>query len=786
MTCGYNHDTNCPSFEQVFVVQRLLLSEMDLHTTDTTNLPKQTEEEPNNLRTKLTIAEIEVELWQIAHCYDVSDQVSRETQRWNSSLIEFQAERERLQPGKHSLLVEPLRLQAAFTTDTRPDSEILDEKPSGRGDFVDKKHIDGQRKTELLSLIDVLVDDAWAGEIDGTQMPGMMPVSLLYPPPLHLRNCASVTPARLSLQAPFNSLPPLPSTLQGQGRCYENPTTENGSRQGMDVVLSRSRFTSPCYGKEGTKPWHSNLLGNRQQRLQSEIPDHGSSTSKFTLQYSQSTPSSPPRRTYRSTGKHETLVGLLSLTSTPGCLVDGGGKIKPTTSPFSGQVLMGEAWPVGHGGLMTLLPKRALVSTEVATEKQAYPGELVSITHSSPEELGAGSNADFHAGNIQHLRTIVHTPSAAGFHKPPLSLTAFRERLRKFTNPSQHAARSGVSELSCSGLSNQHFAGRLRPQVTVNKPQHLTGPPRSASGPTICRSGLSSPELRRFLYNKPLPQSPGKGPNASKGSARPKNVRTSYTGTHPTTTTDASDSPITKSFESEPGTVHLKNQVLAEQIIGQGPHKLPRTRPLPVLDVHKQSEGMTKDDSKEIQEPEARPFIFLSATTTRTASGTYLTSIPRVHRQRHDTNPLLQPTAKMMETRLGTQNDPLRAELRSFVLSTPTFLQHPPSIPQSTLNAAATVSSAAGLKRSKSLFTKKPLKSRPTTPTADGDSPPISRWSPDSPPESKFRKIKRVLSISKLRRQGSKVLKHRPESEAEDTGNGRWNFAGTSSGTLSK
>lgn len=423
---------------------------------------------------------------------------------------------------------------------------------------------------------------------------------------------------------------------------------------------------------------------------------------------------------------------------------------------------------------------------EMATEKQAHTGELGSITHSSPEELGAGSNADFHAGNIQHLRTIAHTPSAAEFHKPPLSLTAFRERLRKVTNPSQHAARSGVSELSYSGLSNQHLEGRPRPQVTVNKPQHPTRPPQSASGPTICRSRLSSPELRRLLCDKPLPQSPGKGPNASNGSARPRNARTPYTGTHPTTTSDAPESPIMESFESEPGTVHLKNQVLTEQIIGQGPHKLPRTRALPVLDGNKQPVGMTKDDSKEIQEPEARPSIFLSATTTRTASGIYLTSIPRVHKQRHDTNPLLQPTAEMMKARLGTQNDPLRAELRSFVLSTPSFLQHPPIIPQSTLNASATVSSAAGLKRSKSLFTRKPLQSRPTTPTADGDSPPISRWSPDNPPESKFRKIKRVLSISTLRRQGSKVLKHRPESEAEDTGNGRWNFAGTSSGTVSK
>ncbi|KAH6623643.1 hypothetical protein F5144DRAFT_583929 [Chaetomium tenue] len=123
------------------------------------------------------------------------------------------------------------------------------------------------------------------------------------------------------------------------------------------------------------------------------------------------------------------------------------------------------------------------------------------------------------------------------------------------------------------------------------------------------------------------------------------------------------------------------------------------------------------------------------------------------------------------ETRPKAASPTLPYPLPDFLLNPPSFLQHPPDLSQQPyLNQqpGATARENPQLNKAKSSSNVATPVTSPVTPTSDDDAAVTSRWSSDSEQEgeSRLKKLKRVLSFSRLRPRKSSPFQKQTGSEA--------------------
>lgn len=123
------------------------------------------------------------------------------------------------------------------------------------------------------------------------------------------------------------------------------------------------------------------------------------------------------------------------------------------------------------------------------------------------------------------------------------------------------------------------------------------------------------------------------------------------------------------------------------------------------------------------------------------------------------------------ETRPKQASPTLPYPLPDFLVNPPSFLQHPPDLSQQPYlgpQLGVTTRGSPQLNKAKSSSNVATPVTSPATPTSDDDVAVTSRWSSDSEEEgeSKLKKLKRVLSFSRLRPRKSSLFQKQTGSEA--------------------
>ncbi|KAH6847247.1 hypothetical protein B0I37DRAFT_308927 [Chaetomium sp. MPI-CAGE-AT-0009] len=157
--------------------------------------------------------------------------------------------------------------------------------------------------------------------------------------------------------------------------------------------------------------------------------------------------------------------------------------------------------------------------------------------------------------------------------------------------------------------------------------------------------------------------------------------------------------------------------------------------------------------------PVAKP-----ATTGRAASASILRNRgEEIYRPRRQ-NP------GFTETRPKQASPTLPYPLPDFLVNPPSFLQHPPDLSQQpylSQQSGVTARGSPQLNKSKSSSNAATPVTSPATPTSDDDEALTSHWSDsEEEGESKLKKLKRVLSFSRLRPRKSSIFQRQTGSEA--------------------
>ncbi|KAK3290604.1 uncharacterized protein B0H64DRAFT_411654 [Chaetomium fimeti] len=157
--------------------------------------------------------------------------------------------------------------------------------------------------------------------------------------------------------------------------------------------------------------------------------------------------------------------------------------------------------------------------------------------------------------------------------------------------------------------------------------------------------------------------------------------------------------------------------------------------------------------------------VVAPATTGRAASASILRSRgEEIYRPRRQDSGLSETQPKLASPTLPYP-------LPDFLLNPPSFLQHPPDLSQQPYLGQQPGVSARGspqLNKSKSSSNMASPVTSPATPTSDDDVAVTSRWSSDSEEEgeSKLKKLKRVLSFSRLRPRKSSLFQKQTGDDA--------------------
>jgi hypothetical protein len=123
------------------------------------------------------------------------------------------------------------------------------------------------------------------------------------------------------------------------------------------------------------------------------------------------------------------------------------------------------------------------------------------------------------------------------------------------------------------------------------------------------------------------------------------------------------------------------------------------------------------------------------------------------------------------ETRPRLPPSLLQQPLPDFLRNPPSFLQYPPDFsqqPPENQQLGAVTGAYPQLNKSKSSANVSSAVTRPVTPTAEDGTVLTSRWSPDSSPESRMQRVRKVLSFAKLRPRKSKVFRQETGNEASE------------------